>query len=74
MRTTVQMDKTCCTGCGACISVCPKQAIQMKMDDEGFYYPSVNENCIGCNRCENICPTGKLSSHAILSVLGGWNE
>lgn len=74
MRTTVQMDKTCCTGCGACISVCPKQAIQMKMDDEGFYYPSVNENCIGCNRCESICPTGKLSSHAILSVLGGWNE
>ena len=30
--------KTCC-GCGACASICPKEAISMKPDNQGFIYP-----------------------------------
>ena len=45
-----------CCGCTACYSVCPKRAIQMVEDDEGFPYPHVNENlCIGCHLCEKVC-------------------
>ena len=31
-----------CTGCGACVSICPKQAITMQPDAEGFLYPKVD--------------------------------
>ena len=43
MRTTVrQNDPASCTGCGACVSICPKQAITMRADSEGFLYPVVD--------------------------------
>ena len=36
---------------------CPKQAITMKPDPEGFLYPVVNEeNCINCGVCDATCP------------------
>lgn len=46
---------TCC-GCTACASICPKQAIEMCYDENGFIYPHINQNnCINCNLCQNIC-------------------
>lgn len=46
----------CCTGCGACMSECPKKCIEFKFDDEGFYFPSIDKNkCIECGRCERVC-------------------
>lgn len=46
-----------CCGCGACVSVCPRQCITMIMDREGFLYPRVDEDqCINCNLCEKVCP------------------
>lgn len=50
-------DKTKCCGCGACAQKCPKSCIKMKYDNEGFLYPSVDENaCIDCGLCEKVCP------------------
>ncbi len=44
-------------GCHACYNVCPKNAIEMYEDEEGFKYPKVNsEKCINCGLCEKICP------------------
>lgn len=49
-----------CCGCTACASACPKQAIQMKKDNEGFLYPSVDEKkCVNCGLCKKICPVLK---------------
>ena len=49
--------KADCCGCTACKSVCPKDAIEMKEDTEGFLYPSINkEKCINCGLCEKVCP------------------
>lgn len=46
-----------CTGCAACMNVCPRNAISMKPNDKGFIYPVVNnELCITCNICKNKCP------------------
>lgn len=45
-----------CTGCGACASVCPKGCLEMKPDQDGFYYPVANTNqCIECHTCEKVC-------------------
>lgn len=50
-------DKTQCSGCGACRNICPKNAISMKADAEGFLYPSVDENlCVKCGLCLKVCP------------------
>ena len=49
-----------CTGCMACKYICPKAAITMDEDVEGFLYPVINmSKCIGCNICENMCPIEK---------------
>ena len=46
-----------CTGCGACANICPKHAIQMLPDEEGFLQPQIQEElCIHCGKCEKTCP------------------
>lgn len=51
--------KECC-GCEACAQVCPKSAIDMIEDNEGFRYPIINqEKCIKCGLCNNACPIMK---------------
>lgn len=51
-------DKSQCTGCTACVSICTKKCIQMKKDTAGFYFPELIEPsaCITCGTCEQICP------------------
>ena len=46
-----------CCGCTACAAICPKDAIVMKEDNEGFLYPTVDkETCVDCGACERVCP------------------
>ncbi|MBR2018432.1 MAG: Coenzyme F420 hydrogenase/dehydrogenase, beta subunit C-terminal domain, partial [Prevotella sp.] len=46
-----------CTGCGGCYNSCPKNAISMKYNAEGFLEPVVDEvACISCKKCIAICP------------------
>lgn len=46
-----------CTGCTACKNICPKNAIEMLRDEEGFLYPKVDaKKCINCGLCKKICP------------------
>ena len=46
-----------CTGCGACMSGCPKDAITMERDREGFSYPVIHgEQCVRCGHCTAVCP------------------
>lgn len=46
-----------CCGCFACYSVCPKSAIEMLEDLEGFAYPVIDlQKCVACFRCESVCP------------------
>ena len=50
-------DKKNCCGCTACYTICPKSAIQMTEDQEGFLYPRIStDQCINCGLCEKICP------------------
>lgn len=46
-----------CCGCEGCEVACPKKAISMHYDKEGFLYPVINlESCIDCGKCTKVCP------------------
>ena len=70
MRQTVRTNKVECTGCGACASICPKKAITMRPDEEGFLYPVVDPAlCVSCDLCEKRCPAGRtLEEHSVKTV------
>ena len=49
--------KALCCGCTACYSICPRKAIQMIEDEDGFEYPVIQENlCVNCKQCIKVCP------------------
>mgnify|MGYP002623066408 CR=1 FL=1 len=47
-----------CSGCGACVNVCPTGSIIMRpVDDSLHLYPSITETtCIKCGKCMTTCP------------------
>lgn len=46
-----------CTGCGACLNVCPTNSIVMVRDLHGFDCPQVDmSTCVQCNACRQACP------------------
>ncbi|MDE7424290.1 MAG: Coenzyme F420 hydrogenase/dehydrogenase, beta subunit C-terminal domain [Lachnospiraceae bacterium] len=50
------IDKGKCCGCSACMSICPKDAITMQPDKEGFLYPHINDElCVNCGLCKKVC-------------------
>lgn len=45
-----------CSACGACLAMCPVEAIQMEASAEGFLYPVIQEDkCVRCGKCANVC-------------------
>ena len=52
----VKVDNSKCTGCGACVEVCPANAI--KIEDEKAV---VNDECVECGACVNECPNEAIS-------------
>lgn len=52
------LEKNKCFGCGSCFQICPKNAISMKEDEEGFLFPKIDEEkCVDCSVCVKKCPS-----------------
>lgn len=61
---TVLKDMKNCTGCGCCENICAHGAIKMILNEEGFYYPEIdNSKCVACNICTIKCPANNEKTH-----------
>ena len=65
-----------CTGCTACVAGCPKNAISMVRDGEGFARPVIDpEVCVRCGHCTAVCPMLKEREPKAMPVAyAAWNR
>lgn len=52
MKHSVLLNLDRCTGCTACVKVCPTEAIRVTRGKAVIY----NDRCIDCGRCVSVCP------------------
>lgn len=46
-----KVNKEKCNGCGACVEICPVDAIKIK-DEKAI----VSDDCVECGQCVEQCP------------------
>lgn len=69
------IQKNDCSGCGGCGQVCPRSCIVMKLDKEGFLYPSLDsKNCVNCGKCIKVCPVQNWQTHGVLDAYAAVNQ
>lgn len=62
-----------CSGCGACIHICPAKALIEDRDEYGFFKPGIlMEKCIKCGKCVKVCPVENVRVHPALEVYAGY--
>ena len=46
-----------CTSCGTCVAICPRKCLELKLNNEGFYSPTLVkvDECNNCGLCDRVC-------------------
>lgn len=72
-RKCLENNKKDCTGCSACIGICPNKAVQMVYNSEGFATIEIDKNkCVKCGLCIKVCPLdGCIKSQKLLKAYYG---
>ena len=72
--TRLEIPKSC-TGCSACVNVCPRHCIGMKKNSEGFLYPEIDISlCINCGKCNSVCPELHQPGKQPASFFMAWHK
>ncbi|MEY8387821.1 polysaccharide pyruvyl transferase family protein [Oscillospiraceae bacterium 38-13] len=69
-------DQTHCTGCSACSAACPRDAISLVRDREGFAFPEVDPAlCVHCGKCTAVCPMlHPREPRPLPAAFAAWNQ
>lgn len=52
----ISLNELDCVGCTGCMNICPKVAISMQYNQNGFKYPVIDEDkCVKCGICVKHC-------------------
>ncbi|KXA89606.1 hypothetical protein AKJ57_05100 [candidate division MSBL1 archaeon SCGC-AAA259A05] len=54
----ITLDEESCIECGACVSLCPTEALEL---DEDYSLVLVEDKCVHCGACVPACPVRALS-------------
>lgn len=57
------VNKKQCVGCGSCMKVCPKKAIQVP---KGISAEIDLAKCVGCGICIKTCPASVIQIETVL--------
>ena len=65
---------TICTGCGICVSLCPKKCISMTTGYLGHLFPEINQSqCIDCGLCKKNCPSlSSIDANYPIKAFAAW--
>ncbi len=67
-----------CVGCSACKYICPSNAIDILLNEQGFYKAMLNEMlCTSCGSCLSVCPVLNKKESAIYDypeALAAWSK
>lgn len=68
-------DEKECTGCGACIASCPKNAIIKEKVGYSSWIPIIDQNkCISCGKCETVCNRTQVKENAFHKAYIAYNK
>ncbi|MBN2407620.1 MAG: 4Fe-4S binding protein [Elusimicrobia bacterium] len=57
-NSNVSVDRERCTGCGACVSLCPRKILYI--DKEGKCAVNIEPECDRLKGCERSCPADAI--------------
>ncbi len=53
----IYTNNSLCCGCGSCKEACSVSAINIKMNEQGFYQSFIDDTlCVNCGKCVSVCP------------------
>ncbi|MCX6778299.1 MAG: 4Fe-4S binding protein [Candidatus Micrarchaeota archaeon] len=52
----IEIDRTKCAYCGACVGVCPAMALRLR----DIYVEVYNDKCTSCGACVRACPMNAI--------------
>jgi ferredoxin len=55
---SARVNRSLCNGCGACVEVCPFDAVSLDGEDKSVL---IYKKCMGCGACVDKCPQGARS-------------